>query len=632
MNDILSLPIIGEAPAYALWVAVSGASVCAIVLAAALVLGRRSAPLGYSILMGGVVGLLAMPALVGVSRSLSPTLLWPRAEPDEEIVRVPVERLPDLFSGAAPDARLADAEYFSGQILGLALAAVWALGVVIGLGRLLWVLWKRRRDIISQPWQPGFWTLELQARLARKVGLPKFPDVRLSPVMPMPMVLGLWRPAIVLPEQAPESWSEPQWEAILLHEAAHIARRDPWAVLLQTGAAVMFWWCPLVYILGRRLNLLRESICDDYALEGPCDRVAYAELLIESAECLLSLKSVPALALLDSARGGLEARVTRLLDKERRPMTKLSLPGKLGAALLVAVCLLATSATAFSGGQTEPQKKIQIKVIVDGKEFDLGDVLSGDRFGAGPKKEAGIAEKDTSPRRPANAKPVTVVIGDDKDVVKRARNVKVVPTFAWRAVTQGDSTEAKPDPRIEELVKQAEAIKPGSGAAIRNALQGAPTSGDKKDQSGQRALAEWLRSAQLDRKVVVSHDATTPDGKKVLVELTVDGKKVLLTLDDGTVLNSLEKDLQKLVNEKVRFAVRETTKQPISSDTKKEKPDSPDAQPKRSRVQTKVVDVNNAPMTSDMEALRRQLERLTAEVQALKQRLDGNRNLDANKK
>ncbi|HWY85536.1 MAG TPA: M56 family metallopeptidase, partial [Gemmataceae bacterium] len=513
-----------------------------------------------------------------------------------------------------------DAEYFPGQILGVALAAAWALGVVVGLGRLLWVLWKRQHAIISQPWHPGFWTPDLQARLARKVGMPKFPDVRLSPVIPMPMVLGLWRPAIVLPEQAPESWSAPQWEAILLHEAAHIARRDPWAVLLQTGAAVMFWWCPLVHMLNRRLNLLRESICDDYALEGPCDHVAYAEVLIESAERLLSLKSVPApLALLDSTRGGLEARVTRLLDKERRPMTKLSLPGKLGAAFLVAACLLATSATAFSGGQPEPQKKVQIKVIVDGKEFDLGDVLPGKQTDTAPKKEAGQADKDT------------VRWSVVEKLPKPVRAVNVAPVYTWRAVTQGDATEVKPDPRIDELVKQAEAIKPGSGAAIRNALQGTPTSGDKKDQSGQRALVEWLRSAQPDKKIVVAHDPTTPDAKKVVV-LTVDGKKVLLTLDDGTVLHLQEKDLQKLVNEKVRFAVRETTKQPISSDTKKEKPDSPDAQPKRSRVQTKVVDVNNYPMTSDMEALRRQLERLTAEVQALKQRLDGNRNLDANKK
>src|SRR5205814_4450159 len=118
-------------------------------------------------------------------------------------------------------------------------------------------------------------------------------------------------------------------------------RRDPWGVLAQRLAVILFWWCPLVYALGRRLNELRESICDDYALQGSCDHIAYAEVLVESAERLLSLKTLPLpVALLDSARGGLEARVTRLLEKEKRPMTKLSLPGKiLGAGFLAAPCL-----------------------------------------------------------------------------------------------------------------------------------------------------------------------------------------------------------------------------------------------------------------------------------------------------
>jgi beta-lactamase regulating signal transducer with metallopeptidase domain len=109
----------------------------------------------------------------------------------------------------------------------------------------------------------------------------------------MPMVLGLLRPTIVLPEQSPASWDQAKWQAILLHEAAHIARRDPWALLAQRVAILLFWWCPLVHLVGRRLNALRENICDDYALEGPCDQIAYAELLVESAERFVEVKTVP---------------------------------------------------------------------------------------------------------------------------------------------------------------------------------------------------------------------------------------------------------------------------------------------------------------------------------------------------
>ena len=173
------------------------------------------------------------------------------------------------------------------------------------------------------------------------------------------MVVGIWRPTIVLPESAPATWEQPQWEAVLLHEAAHIARGDHWAALAQRIAVIQFWWCPLVYRLARRLNELRENICDDCAVQGDGDRLAYAELLVESAEHFVGRRAVLVpLGLLDRAHGGLEARVSRLLEKERPTMTKLSLPGKLlGAAVLAAACLLTTVGTAFSGGQPPAQKK-----------------------------------------------------------------------------------------------------------------------------------------------------------------------------------------------------------------------------------------------------------------------------------
>ena len=52
-------------------------------------------------------------------------------------------------------------------------------------------------------------------------------------------------------------------------------------------------------------------------------------------------------------------------------MTRLSLTGKLlGAAFLGVACLMTMAGTALSGGQPPAPKKIQIKIIVDGKEID----------------------------------------------------------------------------------------------------------------------------------------------------------------------------------------------------------------------------------------------------------------------
>ena len=376
MNILESMPIPIELQEFALQVAIGGLCVSAMVLAVARLMRRRSEPLRYGILLTGIIGLLAVPALVGAGRSCQLTLPWFAAAVDDEVMKVPAEMLHELLDRPAADPLPADSPSMVVEAVGAALLAIWVLGAIVGMGRLLHALWKQSRALAGAPWRPGFWTDERQTLLAGKLGLRRFPSVHLSPVVPMPMVIGIWRPTIVLPEPAPTTWEQPQWEAVLLHEAAHIARGDQWAALAQRIAVVLFWWCPLVYLLARRLNDLRENICDDCALQGSCDRLAYAELLVESAEHFLSLTAIPAsLGLMNSARGGLEARVTRLLAKESPTMTRLSLSGKLlGAAFLMTACLLTTAGTAISGGQPPPQKKIQIKIIVDGKEIDLGDV------------------------------------------------------------------------------------------------------------------------------------------------------------------------------------------------------------------------------------------------------------------
>jgi beta-lactamase regulating signal transducer with metallopeptidase domain len=560
-------------------------------------------------------------------------------------------------------------------LVGAGLMVVWVCGIVIGIGRLLYALRKHRRVLVGAPWQADFWTLELQTQLARKLGLGRFPAVHLSPVAPMPMVIGLWRPRIVLPEAAPPSWTQEHWEAVLLHEAAHIARGDHWAALAQRGAVILFWWCPLVHVLARRLNELREQICDDWALEGSCDHIAYAELLVESAERFLNLKAQPVpLGLLASARGGLEARVKRLLAMEKPNMTKLTLPGKLlGAALLGAACLLTTTGTAFSGGTGgTPPKKVQIKIIVDGKELDLSDARLWELLEA-PKKQAAAEDqlkealralaaaeealhKKAAPQA-AGAKPdkaievteakgvtfspdgkVTRVlkdvkgvafspdgkilsVGDGKGVIViDTASGKIIAKFAHGAidghkvVTGKPVAQGKVDERIEELVRQAEAIKPGSGVEVRKALQGVPKAGE----------------APKDPKA-----KSAPPGMGLHVLDPVTGQKIIvLEIEDGNLLKLGQADLQKLLdalklhgdrypaNEKAKPADWSTALEWLRKQQGIDK--VIEAKVKEVHGKEKSATDKNLPPSSapDLEALSRHVQRLQAEVEELRKRLE----------
>jgi hypothetical protein len=165
------------------------------------------------------------------------------------------------------------------------------------------------------------------------------------------------------------------------------------------------------------------------------------------------------------------------------------------------------------------------------------------------------------------------------------------------------SAQAKPDPRIEELVKQAEAIKPGSGAEIRKALQALPTPADVLYLKDPKAI-----------KVVPTLPGVRWDplsGKKVII----------LEIEDGKVLQLGEGDLKKHLDKAIRIHLDlDLTKQ--KADEKAEKAHAIELYYKA--IKEKAVDKKAAPPPSptDVEALSRQLERISAELNDLRKRLE----------
>jgi hypothetical protein len=401
-----------------------------------------------------------------------------------------------------------------------------------------------------------------------------------------------------------------------LHEAAHIARRDHWALLAQRVAVWLFWWCPLVHLVSRRLNALRENICDDHALEGPCDQIAYAELLVESAERFLEVKrvqSVPVpLALLDSARGGLEERVTRLLEKEKGPMIKLTWYGKVAAAAFLALgCLLTTAATAFSQAQPQPQKRVQIKIVIDGKEIDLGDAKLLEHLEAAQKKSVEFKLK-VAPDAATLADVMELAFTPDGKFVAMGKESKlyVYDAGTGKVVAQHAYTPTQPDPRIEELVKAAEKIKPGSGAEVRKALQG----------------AGWKADSQRGEYYYRAVPAPVPTA--TFLKHLGDKNIIILSIKDGKVQQLTEPELKKLLDQgQFRWAqpIEKTVLKPRGIEVVPALPGVPGVPvaPPRT-IEKKALPMPPATPTApaNLDALQRQLERINAELLELRKHLE----------
>jgi TonB family protein len=90
---------------------------------------------------------------------------------------------------------------------------------------------------------------------------------------------GVWRtrrPVLVLPARVAAQLDEEELETVLLHELAHVERRDNLWGNFQTALECVFWFNPLVWLVGRRMLAERERACDERVLEAGGAAGAYA--------------------------------------------------------------------------------------------------------------------------------------------------------------------------------------------------------------------------------------------------------------------------------------------------------------------------------------------------------------------
>ena len=231
------------------------------------------------------------------------------------------------------------------------LAGAWGLGaLVVGLGWLAALAAAQRVVATARPETDEDWGV-LAERARRLIGLDAPVRLLRSDALDVPIAWGWGRPAVVLPAGADE-WDDDRREAVLLHEMAHLRRRDAWSGLVAQVAVALHWPNPLAWWGYRRFLAAREQACDDAVLAGGARPSAYAAHLVGVARALRRDR----LALVGAAPmarpGSLEDRVVSILDAGRR-RGRLSRPG-LGATLLFTAFVALPIAALQPVAQTAP--------------------------------------------------------------------------------------------------------------------------------------------------------------------------------------------------------------------------------------------------------------------------------------
>lgn len=222
-------------------------------------------------------------------------------------------------------------------LLGLYAAGV--LGLLLRLAAQRWTMARLARAAVDV--RDPEWTDLLQA-CARSMGVSRPVRLLRSREQAMPMAFGTRHPAILIPAMA-DLWTEDRRRAVLLHELAHVARRDCLTQMWAAVACAIYWMHPGVWWVARQLRVERELACDDRVLTVGTQAREYAGHLLELAYSLGGGRA-PALAVSMARPQQLEGRMLAVLDAARNRATP-GLRDRLAGAAITAALLLPLAGT-----------------------------------------------------------------------------------------------------------------------------------------------------------------------------------------------------------------------------------------------------------------------------------------------
>ena len=141
----------------------------------------------------------------------------------------------------------------------------------------------------------------------------------------MPVVWGLWRVNLRLPADAID-WNSEQRNSVLLHELAHVRRRDLPILAATQWVAAINWFNPLFWLAAWRLHVERERACDDLVLEAGVKPSLYAGHLLQFVDQLRSVSWLQVCGLAMARKSSLETRLSAILSQQinrHRPTRRL---------------------------------------------------------------------------------------------------------------------------------------------------------------------------------------------------------------------------------------------------------------------------------------------------------------------
>lgn len=232
------------------------------------------------------------------------------------------------------------------------IVGIWLFVILVMLVKMMADLAYMQKLRSQKVFQPADAWNEMVQNLSKELNISKPVTLLESALAKSPVVIGFFKPVILMPLSLLSNFSPEQVEAILRHELAHIRRNDYIVNMIQSVAEIIFFFNPSVWWISSLIRDEREHCCDELAVNGNMNKRVFVEALLSFQEYQLAGRFAQGFA---SRRYKTLHRVQRIFkinNQTAYPMTKIILT----TCVVISVAALSAYAD-FRQQQQGPRKQ-----------------------------------------------------------------------------------------------------------------------------------------------------------------------------------------------------------------------------------------------------------------------------------
>jgi beta-lactamase regulating signal transducer with metallopeptidase domain len=195
-------------------------------------------------------------------------------------------------------------------ILGMSIMTIKLIGGYFYVQKLRW----QCTNLVETDTENLFKQLLNQFDISRTV------EIRESQLIESPLTIGYLQPLVLVPIGLLTGLSQGEIKAIFAHELAHIKRHDYLINIIQSMIEILFFYHPLVWVIGESIRQDREDCCDDWALEI-CQNKLYLAKALTFVETFRQQSKTSLTMAFSGNKPQLLGRIQRILGVQQKETT-----------------------------------------------------------------------------------------------------------------------------------------------------------------------------------------------------------------------------------------------------------------------------------------------------------------------